>query len=115
MEHANAKMQECIDACHECHDKCETMLFTHCLQKGGEHAAPEHVKLMADCIAICHLAADFMLRQSSLHSAVCEACARICDACAASCESLEDAHVKACAEVCRRCAATCRSMSQSGG
>lgn len=112
MDSANGQMQECIDACRECHDACETTLFTHCLQKGGEHVSPPHVKLMADCIAICYQAVDFMLRQSSMHAAVCEACARICESCAESCESFSDQHMKDCAEVCRRCAASCRAMSK---
>lgn len=106
------KMQNCIQACWECRDECQTALFTHCLYEGGKHTEAEHVKLMADCIQICQTAADFMTRESSMHIAICAACAEICEACARSCEKIDSDHMKQCAETCRRCAQSCREMSQ---
>lgn len=106
------EIQECIEVCWKCRDACQNTLYGHCLPKGGTHAEAEHVKLMTDCIQACQVAADFMTRDSRLHSSECAACAEICDACAQSCEHLGDAEMKRCAEICRRCAARCREMGK---
>jgi hypothetical protein len=105
-------IKACKELCWECRTECQDTLATHCLQKGGEHVAPEHVKLMLDCIQICQTAADFMGRQSSLHAYTCEACAAVCEACAQSCRKLEGEQMKHCAETCSRCAESCREMSR---
>lgn len=104
-------MQECIDDCNRCRDECDNVLFTHCLDKGGRHLEPAHVRLMADCIEICQTAAKSMLRGSEIHSVICGACAEVCEACADSCEALGGEKMKACAEICRRCAQSCQEMS----
>jgi len=105
-------MKTCITACWECRDECQTMLYTHCLQMGGKHVEAEHVKLMTDCIQICQASADFMTRSSSMHQAVCEACAQICEACAKSCEKIGGPEMQKCADTCRKCAASFREMSE---
>jgi hypothetical protein len=105
-----SQLQECIVECDSCHDLCvETT--THCLEMGGAHAAPTHMTLLMDCAEICQVAADFMLRGSEMHRALCRVCAEVCDACAASCTQLEGAEMAACAEACLRCAQTCRGMA----
>ena len=59
--HVPDTMKRCIDACTSCHQICmDTVMF--CLQKGGEHARPEHIQLLLDCAGICQLSAEFMLR-----------------------------------------------------
>lgn len=108
MEPLDPRMQACIEACNRCHGSCLAMSMNHCLEAGGEHVAPPHFRLMADCAQVCATAADFMLRGSSHHAAICAACADICDACADSCERLVG--MEACAEACRACAAACRAM-----
>jgi len=99
----------CIEACSECHDVCQQMIFKHCLHLGGKHVEPEHLKLMADCVQICHTAADFMLRASPRHMLVCDVCAEICEACAGDCERIGE--MEECVEVCRHCAELCREMA----
>jgi hypothetical protein len=111
--HLNAEMEKCIHNCEECHDVCiQTM--TYCLQMGGKHAEPSHIRLLADCIQICHMSADFMLRGSEFHPRTCGVCAEICEQCAADCERIDrnDTQMAACAEVCRRCAESCRQMER---
>ena len=106
------EMQECIDNCSNCHRVClETI--RHCLELGGEHAGPDHIRLLQDCAQICQTSADFMLRMSPFHPQTCAACAAICDACAEGCEKMaEGSDVMAwCAEACRRCAESCREMA----
>lgn len=105
-------MHECIQLCWECRNECQETLYNHCLPMGGKHAAPEHIKLMADCIQACQTAADFMTRQSRLHASTCAACADVCDGCAKSCEEIGGKEMQHCAEICRRCADSCREMGK---
>jgi hypothetical protein len=104
-------MRRCIQECQSCHSIClETV--THCLQQGGAHAEPEHIRLMLDCVEICQTSANFMLRGSDLHPLTCGTCAEVCERCAADCERLgEDELMRRCAEACRRCADSCRRMA----
>lgn len=102
-------LAKCIQACSECHDMCEHMIYQHCLQMGGKHVEAEHLKLMADCAQICRTSADFMLRGSPRHMVTCRACAEICEACADDCERIGE--MDDCVQVCRNCAAACREMA----
>ncbi len=104
-------MEECIQACTNCHHIClETI--SHCLQMGGKHAESNHIRLLLDCAQICQTSADFMLRGSDLHPRTCGVCAEVCERCADDCERVDpnDTQMRACADVCRRCAASCRQM-----
>jgi len=109
----SAEMDRCIQACLNCHEVCVESI-THCLQLGGRHAAPEHIRLMMDCADICLVDAQFMMRGSPLHGEVCSTCASVCDACAQSCEALaQEEQMQLCADQCRRCAELCRDMARS--
>lgn len=108
----NPALQDCIKACWNCRDTCQSTLYNHCLPHGGHHVEQAHVRVMADCIQICQTAADFMTRGSELHAAVCAVCAEVCDACAESCEAIGDEEMKRCADICRVCADSCREMSR---
>lgn len=110
----NRDIQACIDNCLECASTCETTL-TYCLNQRGEHAKPEHIKTLMDCVDICYTSVRLMTRGSEQHSVTCLACAEICRACAASCVSMNDEVMKSCAIVCERCALSCESMSGSSG
>jgi hypothetical protein len=79
---------------------------------GGSHAEASHIRALLDCADACRASADFMLRGSSLHAAVCRVCAEACETCADSCERVgRDETMQRCADACRRCAASCRQMS----
>jgi hypothetical protein len=104
-------MRECIQECNSCHDTC-TESVTYCLQMGGEHANPNHIRLLLDCANICETSANFMLRGSDLHPRTCEVCAEVCERCADSCEQFEDDEMmQHCAQVCRSCADSCYEMA----
>lgn len=107
----DSQMNNCIQSCGDCANECKEVLFQHCLSKGGAHIEQAHVNLMVDCIQICRMSADFMLRGSDMHMLSCALCAEICDACAVSCDDIGDAEMEECAELCRRCAESCREMS----
>lgn len=52
MHQIDPNMQACMDACHECHVTCLHMAMNHCLEAGGKHAEPQHMKIMMDCAQI---------------------------------------------------------------
>jgi len=102
-------MHDAIELALRCHQEC-TETFQYCLQHGGEHADPHHLKIMQTSIEICYSSARFMMLQSPYHQIICELCAQICMACAKSCEELKDDAMLRCAEICRRCAESCSQM-----
>lgn len=109
--HSDAStIDPCLDACTTCAQTCTHMLFQHCISAGGDHAKPDHIRLMADCANICLTAAAFMTRGSPLQAKVCAVCAEICTACAESCRSLDG--MQDCVAACERCADACRSMAR---
>ena len=109
--HRPQAMNDCIDNCTQCHAIClETI--NYCLTKGGKHADPQHIALMAVCADICATSADAMLRGSQVHSVICGACAEVCRRCAESCASMgDDAEMQRCVDICRRCADSCQRMA----
>jgi hypothetical protein len=111
-QHQSSQMRECIEECAVCHDIC-LQTIAHCLTRGGAHAEASHIRLMHDCVQICHTARDFMLRGSDLHHHTCRACAEVCSRCAEDCEKMDasDQRMQTYAESCRRCAESCRQMS----
>ena len=110
------EMLHCIEVCSDCHKAC-LQTVPYCLQMGGHHAEPNHIRLMMDCAEICQTSANFMLRGSPFHPLTCGACAEVCRACAELCRSLgdDDEHMSHCAEVCDHCADHCEAMEAAGG
>ena len=105
-------MRDCIQECQRCHDSC-TETVTHCLQMGGDHAEPNHIRLFWDCAEICQTSANFMLRISEFHGQTCGVCADVCERCAENCERFaDDQMMQQCAQACRSCAESCREMAQ---
>ena len=110
--HTDDAMEKCIDLCQDCYALC-TKTMGHCLQLGGRHAAPEHIRLFLDCAQICDTTAQYLLRGSSLHERMCGLCAEVCRQCADSCVQVagDDQMVKQCVEMCRTCAGSCERMA----
>ena len=105
-------MHDATELALRCHQECSET-FQYCLQRGGEHIDPHHLKIMQTCIEICLTSARFMMLQSPYHSITCELCAQICQECARSCEELNDSAMLACAEVCRQCSDSCAQMAMN--
>jgi len=113
-EHDHDAMDDCIEACLQCH-VVTTMAAQYCMIRGGDTANASRVGLLLDCGQICQTSADFMIRGSPHHAAVCAACAEVCRACAEACESAEgDEDLAHCAEVCSACAEQCEAMAGGG-
>lgn len=110
-EHDHDAMDECIEACLQCHVVC-TMTAQYSLVRGGEHAAIGQVGVLLDCAQICQTSADFMIRGSPYHTLTCGTCAEICRACAEACRAMgDDEELAHCAEVCESCADSCERMA----
>mgnify|MGYP000846177478 CR=1 FL=1 len=106
------EMEACAHACHECQDTCLRTLG-HCLGRGGEHAAREHITMLLDCIDICGVSHNVLHRGSAQHEHTCRACAAICRACAEECDRMAkgDEVMMECVRACRGCAERCEVMA----
>lgn len=105
-------MAQCAQECLTCHSICLTTV-QHCLEKGGKHATPGHIRTLMDCAEICRTSASFLLRGSRFHARTCAVCAEVCRACEESCRAIgDDAMMQQCAEACRRCAESCQRMGK---
>lgn len=102
-------MHDCISTCLRAHQECSETL-QYCIQRGGEHVDPHHLKLMQSCIEICSTSARFMMLQSPYHQVLCEVCAQICRSNAKDCAAMNDETMNRCAEVCMECAESCEKM-----
>jgi hypothetical protein len=104
-------LEQGVQSVRECHQLCvETA--SYCLQMGGRHVEPGHLRLLQDCAEICATTLTFMLRTSDFHPQLSGACAEVCEACAAACEHFTgDQQMEACASICRSCAEACRRIS----
>lgn len=101
-------MSACIELCRRCQQVCLNMATGHCLEKGGAHVAPEHLRTMLACAELCGTAAYVMTTGSPLHRQVCRVCAEACEACISSCRALDE--MEECIFACERCKASCESM-----
>src|SRR5262245_24780619 len=99
----------CIDACNACAEACGHCAKS-CLFEPDRHALSRCIQLDLDCAEICHLAADYMSRDSELATEVCSLCARVCEWCAEECDRHSMEHCRKCAEACRACAQECTNM-----
>ena len=109
MHEMNHGMRACIEECLRCYQTCLGMASHHCLEAGGKHVEPRHLRLMLACAEICRTSAHFMLLGTEHHKHTCAECADVCEDCARSCEQVGD--MQECVEACRRCAESCRKMA----
>jgi hypothetical protein len=105
----SAEVMRCIDDCERCHRICLRMAMTFCLEQGGEHVEPPHLRAMLACADVCRMTADSMLAAFTLHEELCGLCARVCRDCAESCERVGD--MPECVDACRQCAMSCARLS----
>lgn len=107
-----ATIDQCIADCQTTHQLCLETVF-YCLNRGGAHAGPDHIRMLLDCAAICATTADFMVRRSDFHTQTCRVCAAVCDACNRDCTQVDpnDEQMNECARQCRQCADSCQQMA----
>jgi hypothetical protein len=114
MQHdMTAPMRACADACDACRRQC-SMLIAHGLESGGELASAPHIQVVMDCAMLCAATADFLVRGSVRHRALCRLCADVCRACEASCRGMPTGSTVArCAELCHACAEACIAVADA--
>ncbi len=111
MKHLSQQTVDAITALQHCHATCSSMAMTHCLEMGGEHARPQHLRLMLDCAAFCAFTADALGRKSQFHTGFAALCAEVCETCEKDCEALGD--MDDCVQACRVCATACRQIARA--
>lgn len=111
MNQLSNQAHNALHALAACHQTCHSMAMVHCLELGGEHARPQHLRLMLDCADICATTADFIGRKSQFHTQIAGLCVEICETCAEACEKL--GQMEACVSACRECAERCREIARA--
>ena len=110
MNQLGRQVHETIEALQHCHATCLSMAMTHCLEMGGEHARPQHLRLMLDCAGLCAFTADALGRKSQFHNRFAALCADVCETCEKDCAALGD--MKDCVQACRDCARLCTEIAR---
>lgn len=110
MNQLSQRTRAAIQALQQCHTVCHSMAMTHCLEMGGEHARPQHLRLMLDCAGTCAFTADALGRKSQFQAHFAALCAQVCETCGEDCDALGD--MEDCVQACRDCARLCREISR---
>ena len=110
MNQLSQEARQGIEALQHCHATCHAMAMIHCLEMGGEHARPQHLRLMLDCAGLCAFTADALGRKSQFHTRFAALCAEVCETCAEDCAALGG--MEECVKACRDCARLCRELSR---
>jgi hypothetical protein len=103
-------MQKCMDDCCMCGSMCSETTM-RCMTKGS--MTPQMMTMLQDCIQMCQMACDCMMRHSTMAGKVCTMCAEMCMSCASMCEKMGGDEMKRCAEMCKRCAESCKAMAKT--
>ena len=110
MNNLSRQTRDAIKALQHCHFTCSSMAMTHCLELGGAHARPQHLRLMLDCAGFCAFTVEALGRKSQFHTRFASLCAQVCDTCAKDCAALGD--MEECVEACRDCALRCHDIAR---
>lgn len=104
---AKEQLAQCVRDCLDCQSIClKTALY--CLGMSDKYP----IRQLLDCIEICQVNADFMLRGSKLRSNLSEICAMCCERCEEFCSQFDaDIQMRTCADICRRTAESCLHAS----
>jgi hypothetical protein len=113
MNQLSQQIRDAIQTLQHCHATCHSMAMTHCLEMGGEHARPQHLRLMQDCAAFCAFTADALGRKSQFHSRFAALCAEVCETCAEDCAAIGE--MEECVAACRDCARVCGDIAKAEG
>jgi hypothetical protein len=105
----SARLMRCVDDCERVHRACLRAALTYCLEQGGAHVEPPHLRSMLACADVSRATADAMLANYTSHETLCAACATACVECAESCDRVGD--LDECADACRACAASCTQVA----
>lgn len=109
MPHLTEDIRRCVQACMECAALCHQTVM-HCLEMGGRHAQPLHIRHLLDCAELNQSHASILLRGGRRDHLV-QSMIEIASDCAASCDQfVDDVDMRDCAASCRRCVEACRPL-----
>jgi hypothetical protein len=105
--HSAHALQECNRVCLETRRICLDTVV-HCLEKGGEIAEIERIRVLLECADAAWLNSTAILAHSRIDPELEAACTRLCIDCARACQTgAVDAVLAACADSCWSCASAC--------
>jgi hypothetical protein len=110
MNQLSKQAKDAINILQQCHATSLSMATVHCLEMGGEHARPQHIRLMLDCAAICAFTSDAIARKSQFHNRFAASCADVCNTCADDCDNIGG--MAKSVEICRSCATACTDLAR---
>jgi hypothetical protein len=110
MNQLSKQAKDAINTLQRCHAICLTMATVHCPETGGEHARPQHIRLMLDCAAICAFTSDAVARKSQFHNRFAALCADVCKTCADDCENIGG--MAESVAICRSCVEACTQLAR---
>jgi hypothetical protein len=110
MNNLSRQAREAISALQHCSATCSSMAMIHCLELGGAHARPQHLRLMLDCAGFCAFTAEALGRKSQFHTRFAALCSEVCETCGKDCAAL--GQMDDCVQACRDCAALCRGLAR---
>lgn len=108
-------LRDAVEACTEARSTC-LRTATYCIETGGRHLKPDHLRLLMDAAEVAGLHAGFLLRGSQYRDHTAAAAIAVLRAAAADCDGFEgDGHMLHCAEACRRAADSCEDPASDLG
>ena len=85
------------------------MATAHCLEMGGEHVAPDHLRLALLCGENCGTSAKFLMSNSDLHKEPVAFLSRAAPIARMTAKRLGD--MDECVDVCRACANPAKKLA----
>lgn len=105
---ANEELARCVEDCLDCQDIC-LQTVRYCLSMSKNYP----IGVLLDCIEVCQINADFLLRGSRLLNNISDLCAMACKRSADFCGQFRnDAQMQMCAKACERCAKSCQEIAK---
>jgi hypothetical protein len=108
-------LERWVTECNECH-ALSVQALRHSLEQGGGYVEPRHLRLLKDCMEVCSVTLDFVLRHSTSTAFSASVCAQVCHQCADSCARWHaDGVMVACAAACRSFGLYCYEIVWGSG
>jgi hypothetical protein len=106
------QVNDCTRDCLECNYVCQQAI-AHCLRKGVPYSNPVTIGLLQDCVELSQIAANLMIRDSTMYPRFCQLCAELCQKSADICRQLnDDEHLFHCTHVLLQCAESCAGIGR---
>lgn len=108
---ATGGQQHCAAACFDCARACREGLDRHQSGSGGK-AYARVADLCRDCIAVCSLSGDLIVRASPLTVHACLACAECCRDCIRELKKIDAGEAERLIQSLRLCSASCYDLAR---